>query len=262
MQLQELCQRIDMPESVTTQLVAIDRQRAVPVSRWQAFYRGLAEFEPDEAFYHKLLAVAPDDALGFNVLWQSLNLALQAADIYRQRSIADEIYAATMGFFSRTVKEGRLEQGMYCFPTRTWGIRQLQLREFRLGTLEFEKTPTGVIEIHIPSDADLDQSQRLAAYAQARQFWGPAYTDYECFSWLLSPVLKQILPAKSHILQFQSDFRIERWDKEQGDYRKWIFHNSQAPIADLPETTSLQRSVKQLLLSGGTIGAGVGKLIV
>ena len=115
-----------------------------------------------------------------------------------------------------------------------------------------EKTPTGVIEIHIPSDADLDQPQRLAAYAQARQFWGPAYTDYECFSWLLSPVLKQILPAKSHILQFQSDFRIERWDKEQGDYRKWIFHNSQAPIADLPETTSLQRSVKQLLLDGSS----------
>lgn len=262
MQLTTLCQQINMPEIVTEKLAAIDQRQAVPVSQWQAFYKSLAEFEPDDAFYQKMLTVTADDDQGFNVLWQSLNLALQAAEVYRQRGISDEIYVATMGFFSRTVKEGRQERGEYCFPTRTWGIRQLQLREFRLGTLEFEKTPAGTIEIHIPSDSDLAQAQRLAAYAQARQFWGPEYTDYECFSWLLSPILKEILPPQSHILQFQSDFHLERWDKEAGDYRKWIFHNSQATVGKLPETTSLQRSVKKLLRAGKTIGAGLGKLIV
>jgi hypothetical protein len=78
----------------------------------------------------------------------------------------------------------------------------------------------------------------------------------------LSPILKEILPPQSHILQFQSDFHLERWDKEAGDYRKWIFHNSQATVGKLPETTSLQRSVKKLLRAGKTIGAGLGKLIV
>ena len=261
-QLTTLCQQINMPEIVTEKLAAIDQRQAVPVSQWQAFYKSLAEFEPDDAFYQKMLTVTADDDQGFNVLWQSLNLALQAAEVYRQRGISDGIYVATMGFFSRTVKEGRQERGEYCFPTRTWGIRQLQLREFRLGTLEFEKTPAGTIEIHIPSDSDLAQAQRLAVYAQARQFWGPEYTDYECFSWLLSPILKEILPPQSHILQFQSDFHLERWDKEAGDYRKWIFHNSQATVGKLPETTSLQRSVKKLLRAGKTIGAGLGKLIV
>ena len=87
----------------------------------------------------------------------------------------------------------------------------------------------------------------------------PVRGRFICESWLLSPVLKELLPENSKILAFQNRFEIISENREDRDYIEWVF---QAPpgteIRQLPEKTSLQRNVKRLLLEGGNVGAACG----
>ncbi len=121
---------------------------------------------------------------------------------------------------------------------------------FRIGELEYELQPfndKNAIGIHIPSDADLTPSKVDLSMKEAVGFMEKYYPDpvrgrFICESWLLSPVLKELLPENS-----------------DRDYIEWVF---QAPpgteIRQLPEKTSLQRNVKRLLLEGGNVGAACG----
>ena len=103
-----------------------------------------------------------------------------------------------------------------------------------------------------------------ASLAAARELLAKVYPDYAgaeyvCDSWLLSPELGKLLPAGSNIASFQNRFRITKVEPDARDYLGWLFRvKEDTPAEDLPETTSLQRSVKKLVLSGGSIGVAWG----
>ena len=88
-----------------------------------------------------------------------------------------------------------------------------------------------------------------------------------CESWLLSPVLKDLLPPDSRILRFQRVFDLT---PGSGDEREavlqWVFRltpsQQQGVSLDaLPENTSLQKNLKRFLLSGGVFTAAGGPLV-
>lgn len=81
-----------------------------------------------------------------------------------------------------------------------------------------------------------------------------------CESWLLSPALKEILPHTSKIIQFQSLFDIQSWNQDAKDYLMWVYHCEDKNPMELSEDTSLQRSMKQYIIHGGTIGNAKGTL--
>ena len=140
------------------------------------------------------------------------------------------------------------------------------MQEFRIGELEYEmkQTKTGKqISIHIPSDAVLTKEKCDASLEESKAFFArhfPEYQDkdYVCHSWLLDPVLRELLPPGSRILEFQSRFRILEVDYQDDGYVEWVFKRNDAHIRDFSEDTLLQRNMKRYLLEGGKVGSGFG----
>ena len=79
-----------------------------------------------------------------------------------------------------------------------------------------------------------------------------------CDSWLLSPVLAELLPESSRILAFQRRFRILSVNRENTGAIGWIWPGYREPSAQLPEDTSLQKRMKPFLLAGGKPGWAEG----
>ena len=68
------------------------------------------------------------------------------------------------------------------------------------------------------------------------------------------PALTALLPPGSNIVQFQKQFNIKSVDEDSLAFMDWIYQSRDIAYNDLPENTSLQRKVKEHLLSGGKIG--------
>ncbi|RSX57476.1 acyltransferase domain-containing protein [Bifidobacterium samirii] len=227
---------------------------------------------------HRTAASADPDGLHM-LYWMLAAAAVHTAADYRRRGIPAAVFDATMGCFPRFVGEHRVSYGHYGFDRDFWTYRQLSSMLFRIGELEYElvadAADTGspfacvgsprVIAMHIPSDARLtpdacDESLDLARTFLTRFFPDWIGLPFVCESWLLSPALERLLPADSRILAFQRRFDILTTDDDAPDWREWVYRRSDAPIADLPEGTSLQRAMKRHLMAGGKVGTGTGTL--
>ncbi|WP_225048465.1 acyltransferase domain-containing protein [Lacticaseibacillus kribbianus] len=229
---------------------------------WPRLYAEMLLQDTDAAFHAWQAARVPNpDATGLATLGLQLHLAVQAHARYQALGLPDATFLATMGYFSRTVRESTAESRRSGFLVRDWSRRQLQLREFRLGSFEYERVGDD-INLHIPGDADLTTPARLESYRAARQFWpqhfGLTVTALHCGSWLLAPVLDEVLKPDSRLRQFRGDFRMTGSDPTENGYRKWLFDNDQGPAEGLATRTSLQRGVRDLVLAGKPIGVGIG----
>lgn len=261
--MDKLCREIGMPEDVTRQILTIHRQ---------------PEFTPEldklfcEATWDKglkeLKGYLGDDPNGFRMLCCMLRCALTAWNRYEEMGISREIYIDTMACFTRFVKEHLESYGCYGFDRGFWTVRQISCKLFRIGQLEYElATHEGVpvINLHIPTDTLLERTYLRASYLQARELIGQMQGVYRdapmrCRSWLLSPTLKELLPAESRILDFQRSFSIT--PLESGDsYRLWVFKDPRLTADKFPENTSLQRRLKAFLLDGGSFMEAEGALI-
>lgn len=221
----------------------------------------------EEGLREVCFALAPDED-GMRLFVYHSRCALHSYALYREKGIADDVYWGTMKFLSRFLEDGWRRSGKMRFCYGHWFPRQLSLREFRLGALEYEmyeEDGENRLSLHIPADADISVPSVLSSVRRARAFFSeyyPAYAaaDLYCSSWLLSPALQTLLPAKSRILQFQKLFQILSADHSKA-FLEWLYPDPNVPYADLPECTTLQRNAKRLLLEGGTIGWTTGKLI-
>lgn len=217
--------------------------------------------------YRELKALLADDEEHWQMLYCQLECARRQFERYRQKGIAKNVYADTMKCFTRFLKECEQKNGRMFFDRGWWTYRQVSMGLFRIGTLEYEFRERGeerAVAVHIPSDADLSPEAVESSLQEAAVFFGtyyPAfeYDRYTCDSWLLSPVLRQLLPEGSNIVSFQERFRIEAVDQEEREYIEWLFQVPADTAYDrLPERTTLQRRAKELLLAGGTVGSAFG----
>lgn len=65
----------------------------------------------------------------------------------------------------------------------------------------------------------------------------------------------------SNIRKFQILFQIEEDMPQDKEYMEWVFGKMpDTPWQELPEQTSLQRKVKEMLKNGENLGAGAGIL--
>lgn len=231
---------------------------------WEKLY---AAGEEAEGLNGLRAALSPDPD-GMKILVCMLHCALHTHEAYRARGIPDRIFFETMRFLPRFVNARARIYGRPIFPNDWWFYRELSLREFRLGALEYEMLADNgerKISVHIPEKADLSLPSLRASLREARKFFAeffPEYADAEmyCDSWLMSPALKELLPASSNILGFQNGFELVRWDKESDACLDWIFPRRDMPPEQLAENTSLQRKAKAYLIGGGKIGWALGKM--
>lgn len=202
---------------------------------------------------------------GLGMLTLMTVLLEETAEAYQKAGIPEWIFVDTMKCFARFVKEYKAAYGVYGFDRDFWTPRQLSGLLFRIGELEYELLPDNRIGMHIPSDTVLTRGMCEASLAEAQRFvkqyfskWQDA--SYVCHSWLLSPVLKELLAPGSHILTFQKAFRILSVDEEDLSFLEWVYGREDISFEELPERTSLQRNIKRYLLAGGKIGSAIGVL--
>ncbi len=264
MNLITLCNSINMPEEVTKDIIKmkdnLDYTSLKPASE-------LLLYRPT---WQEGLALAKNilgqDDKGFKMLTFQLAIGVDTYKRYEERGISEEIFINTFKCFSRFVREHMVSYKTYGFDREWWTPRQLSMEEFRLGELEFEFVnwkEERVVSVHIPSDAILTKEYCLKAYSQANEFFLKyypelAYRYFICDSWMLSPGLKEVLSPESRILQFQQDYTIEEWNKENQAYKRWVFKNDNLSMEEVPEDTSLQRNIKKFVLDGGLIGSAFG----
>lgn len=266
MLLKDLCTGIHMPEEVTNIVLQLEKELDFTVLKSsidKLYHRPLWQEGLEE-----LRKAFGEDKNNFKMLTCMLLMGIDVYEIYREKGISENIFYDTFGCLSRFVKEHMVSYGSYGFDREWWTTRQLSMEEFRLGELEFELEKwngENVISVHIPSDALITRENCMASYALSKEFFQKYYPDFEyhyyiCDSWMLSPGLKDVLPADSRILSFQKDFTITDWDKENTSYLEWIYKNPNETLKvdELPENTSLQKNIKRYLKEGGKIGAAFG----
>ena len=180
-----------------------------------------------------------EDPNGFYILAELMDFCRKTFDEYEKMGIDHTVFAATMKFCTRFIHEHKAAYGNYAFQQR--------------------------IYIHIPSDADMRPSQVQDTFKAFHAFLKKYYpkwlkAEWYCDSWMLSPVLDQLLDENSNVLQFNHLFQIESVDYDSLGALDWVFPGKRVPIADLQENTSLQKRMKKYLLGGGKVGWAKGKV--
>lgn len=261
--MEQLCHKIKMPDEVTRKLLQIHRTLEV--------YPCLDLLMQEETWnegLEQLKEILGEDAGGMKRLCCMLRCALRARAEYNRLGISETIYEDTMGAFSRFVREHMESYGCYGFNRGSWTPRQVSGKLFRIGQLEYELTTLdgeSVVSLHIPTDVDLRPEVLRPSMKEGLAELYRLFPEYEgrqvyCHSWLMSPMLKDLLPENSNILQFQKLFDIDPEGIPGNDVLLWVFKNPRLPKEELPENTSLQRKLKQFFLNEGQFLEGKGYL--
>lgn len=261
MELLELCKKIEIPQDILGLILKEEKECTYSVE--ELFYN-LGNKEREGDFRENLKY----DEKGLKILTYMLMAGLKTKELYSKKSINERIYYDTFKAFSRFVNEHFISYGSYGFDRAWWTYRQVGMKLFRLGELEYEIKELNnetVVSIHIPSDANLKHDLCMESYAKAKEFFSTYYPEYTlnkyiCNSWLLSDALDKLLPADSNISKFKSNFEIQFVNYEAMDFLEWVYKRMDIPLEQLPEDTTLQRNLKKHLLSGGKVGSAFGIL--
>ena len=274
--LVSLCDEINMPDAVTKQIQYY--AKSVDFTPVGIYFKDLFSIETAAASQKAIHEYFGKRNFGIDELTVYLSAALHTRKNYLRIGIGDNVYINTMKMFARFVNEHMVSYGEYGFDRGAWTYRILSSVLFRINQLEFEmlylkddvegygSAGEPVISVHIPSDAVLSRSELDVSYNKAKKFLSEhfgnfSYKYFYCSSWLLAPVLKDLLSPGSKILDFQSDYDIINYDSDNDSYMIWVYKRKYDDFNDLPETTTLARDIKNHLLNGGKIGTGYGVLI-
>ena len=115
------------------------------------------------------------------------------------------------------------------------------------------------LSVHIPDHGDFSADSCHRSYKRALEVFKLHFPEldikaFHCESWMLSPELEAHLKSSSRILAFAKDYTRYPVASEGKDVLNFVFlMKGLDNFENLPEDTSLQRSLKQLYLSGGKI---------
>ena len=261
-----ICENINMPLEATQKVVETLPQ----LVNFEDEIAAMNCREISEESWKQLKKRLEPDQDGWKILTAMLIASKKACQTMQTKGDIQQQIWATMGVFSRFVKEHFSELGRYGFDRDFWTWRQLCGQIIRLGCFEYETaiydgkdwkeihTGEPCILIHIPSDSNMSHEQQEQSIALARTKWKDL--PFCCYSWLMAPALDEFLPANSKLREFRSRFEVSQVDLENKDYIRWVFNNTQAPVEKWPEETTLQRNIKAHIINDGKIGAAWGYL--
>lgn len=204
-----------------------------------------------------------------------LKLAADACEQYEKAGIHEKIYWDTMGDIVVWADNCLREYGEYGVEEGEWLWRHVTMKLFRLGRLQYEtvtparniilnqravKAGQRVLNLHIPQGSPLLFAQCMDSLREAGSFF-QGYGEITCHSWLLNPVLKQLLGVNSNIVRFQSLFEIYGLDTESQQAEERVFGRVEDCPDRYPEHTTLQKALKRYLLEGGRVGSAYGAVI-
>lgn len=247
-------------------------------------------------FFEKVLE-KENSSLWF--LWIYSFMACKVFEKYREANIAEEIFWDTFLDIRFWCENAEKEFGIMGLMEYEWFYRHIDMVLFRLGRLQFEKTEgkdeviwkemidrkVSVIEkdicdkedgvyfekiskmksdfrilnIHIPQGEPLVWEECKKSLLMAERFWGKD-TIFVCHSWLLYPGLEPLLEKNPNIKEFRRHFTIVETDYREREAEWRVFGKILKNVIDYPQITSLQKQMKEELLTGKTFGNGWGIL--
>ena len=147
-------------------------------------------------------------------------------------------------FYGCPVEKCRVVNTIECYPKEQWEC-VLQPGD-------------DVVSLHIPKGADLTPDNVRAALETGLSMARQCYPDYsvkalECTSWLLDPMIGELMGEESRIAGFGNMFlRYPVLCAGQSVFT-FVFIGQYPDYASLPEDTRLQRVLKKLYMDGGYI---------
>ena len=167
----------------------------------------------------------------------------------------------TNDIYNRKLEEIRLSQ-------LVWGIYFIKKKLIEVGRLQYEycnNKKGKYIKIHIPKGDKLLYNEVLDSIKNSKKeikkYFEIENYEYYCESWLLSKEITKLLDSNSNIAKFQQLFDITEGKDAIKDILNFVFDLQQIDsYYDLPEGTSLQSKIKDLLINEKEIHIGIGKL--
>ncbi|NLP33635.1 MAG: DUF5596 domain-containing protein [Clostridiales bacterium] len=208
-----------------------------------------------------------------------IGLSKHLRKLYKNRGIHYQIYYDSMCDLKWKLFECHRMHNVWGSFVFDWHAGFFRLELFALGRLQFEIIKfkgnyskngysicegDAVINVHIPSCGPLLHEDCMKSYVQATELFKDSFEKkpipFVCYSWLLYPSNREILPKNSNIITFMNDFDIIRSsDDEQGsDLWRIFYKDSHKKPEDLPRDTSLQRAYADWLMQGNKVGMGYG----
>ena len=163
--------------------------------------------------------------------------------------------------YNRKLKGIRLSQTL-------WGIYFIKIKLIEVGRLQYEYCNNNkgkYIKIHIPKGDKLLYNEVLNSIKNSKKeikkYFEIENYEYYCESWLLSKDIANLLDSNSNIVKFQQLFDIIEGKDAVKDILNFVYGLQQInSYYDLPEKTSLQLKIKDLLIDGKEFHIGIGKL--
>jgi hypothetical protein len=260
----ELYKKLDLADEVIEKLAVYGQNRKNDIPH-NLLQRLLVRSQWEDAV-KELQVYLGDDPDGMKILWEQLNIVRSYSyDAYIRLGISENIFIDTMKFCTRFLNDHYNQCGAYQYVWAWWFTRQMSVKEFRIGALEYEFVDENEKEIamHIPSDADMCVEAIKGSLAEFYKFRNQYFPEWEgvkltCDSWMIMPELKMFMGDNSNIVQFQRLFTIEKIDRDATWYMGWIFPGYEIVDDKLPENTTLQRELKRFLLAGNRFGIAKG----
>ncbi len=198
--------------------------------------------------------------------------------VYSERGIDLQIFKDSVLDLKWKLEECKAVKGICGSFVSPWFCGFFDLTRFALGRLQFEiittwqdyekngvkleRDKSRVINVHIPrTGTPLDKESCDKAYAQAREFFKEQVGEncpFVCYSWLLYPENKNILPPHTNTYRFMSEYDIIGWEVNNGDDLWRLFDTEEKNPDRLPADTSMRRCYIKHLKNGGRVGCGFG----
>lgn len=205
---------------------------------------------------------------------------------YEKAGVPDGIIEDSMHDFKWKKQECDAMFGVTGTFVAWWFDRWFDATRYAIGRLQFEliyldrDVTTGgffykkgdfAVNVHIPSCGPLDYGACEDAYRRAETFFRERRlldpdkpVLFVCHSWLLYPDMIALLGPTSRIRRFAADYTVLESKADAPGVFPWSLFNKPktVPLADLPDDTSLRRTVKNALLSGTPVtGSALGVMI-
>lgn len=205
----------------------------------------------------------------------TLLLVKDAKERYNEKGIPERVFRDTMSDIGIWC-ENNSNKGLH---NTSWIKNHLLLELFKIGRLQFQiykipkkadfiKTlPFGssktVLNVHIPQGEKLDIENCRESFRKAPGFFKTYFPEFSfdyffCESWLLYDKNREFMKEDSNIVRFMDMFDIVYSAPVDSQAVERIFGKRRFNISSYPEKTSLQKSAKKYMASGGKLGFGIG----
>lgn len=198
--------------------------------------------------------------------------------VYLKNGIDMQIYKDSVFDLKWKLEECKVVKGICGTFVAPWFSGFFNLSRFALGRLQFEIITTWqdyakngvkleadkskVINVHIPrTGTPLNKESCDKAYAQAGEFFKEQVGEkcpFVCYSWLLYPENKEILPPHTNTYRFMSEYDIIGRETNNGEDLWRLFDTDEKNPERLPTDTSMRRCYVEHLKKGGRVGCGFG----